>query len=340
MNKFYPALMWVVLILVILLIFFSIYGAFLGSAYARSFFNSLPLAVYWFILGFVLIIGFISLQKLIRVPALLLIHSGCILVLLGAMYGSEAGHRIQNKLFGVDKIRRGQMLIYQGRESNKVTLEKTGWIRELPFSIGLKNFRIEYYQPKHFHIRTSRGNQWKIPVQLNTEFNLGDEFGKVKILREFRNFKITIDGDTRKVTNSKKHGYNPALEVQIEHPDGSIVTRYVFEHSTGHIHPGDKFSLSYRGVVRDYISDLAVIENGKTATEKNVEVNHPLHFGGYYFYQHSYDTQAAQYSVLMVVSDTGLAIVYAGYLMLCAGVFWQFWLKHLFTKTKYQTNGN
>ena len=79
---------------------------------------------------------------------------------------------------------------------------------------------------------------------------------------------------------------------------------------------------------------LFLLKNGKIVAEKNVEVNHPLHFGGYYFYQHSYDAKAAQYSVLMVVSDAGLSVVYLGYLMLSAGVFWKFWLKHLFRKTR------
>jgi hypothetical protein len=102
--------MWAALLLIRLLILFSIYGAFLGSVNAQNFFNSLPLAVYWFILGFVLIVGFISLRKLVRVPSLFLIHLGCILILLGAMYGSEDGQEIQKKLFGIDKIRRGQML--------------------------------------------------------------------------------------------------------------------------------------------------------------------------------------------------------------------------------------
>jgi hypothetical protein len=93
-------------------------------------------------------------------------------------------------------------------------------------------------------------------------------------------------------------------------------------------------------MVRDYISDLAVIENGKIVAEKNVEVNHPLHFGGYYFYQHSYDAQAAQYSILMVVSDAGLSVVYLGYLMLCAGVIWHFWLRDIFKKTRKTLYGN
>ncbi|MBA7652851.1 hypothetical protein ES703_60690 [subsurface metagenome] len=30
----------------------------------------------------------------------------------------------------------------------------------------------------------------------------------------------------------------------------------------------------------------------------------------------------------MVVSNTGLAVVYAGYWMLCIGVIWHLWLRH------------
>ncbi|MCK4826268.1 cytochrome c biogenesis protein ResB, partial [bacterium] len=230
-------------------------------------------------MGFVLIVGFISLRKLIRAPALLLIHLGCILVLVGAMYGSEDGQEIPQKLFGIDRIRRGQMLIHQNQESNQVKLEKGDQIKELPFSIRLKDFRIEYYEPKYLQIQTRQGNAWKIPVELNSEFDLGSEFGKVKILKQFQNFIITFDGGTRKVMDSSKPGCNPALEVQIEYPDGAIITRYVFERFPGHTYPQDKFLLAYKGVVRDYISDLAVIENGNVVAEKNVEVNHPLHFG-------------------------------------------------------------
>ena len=234
MNKLRRSILWAALIIIILLIFFSIYGAFLGSARAQKFFNSLPLVVYWFVSSLMLIAGIIIFR---RPGRLLLIHCGFILVLLGAMLGSDAGHKLQQKLLGIDKIRKGQMLIYQGQESNKVITEKDSTIRKLPFSIKLKEFRVDYYEPK-------------------------------------------------------------------------------------------------RGAVRDYISSLAVIENGKIVAEKNVEVNHPLHFGGYYFYQHSYDAQASQYSILMVVSDAGLSVVYLGYLMLSAGVFWKFWLKHLFRKIR------
>jgi cytochrome c biogenesis protein ResB len=89
--------------------------------------------------------------------------------------------------------------------------------------------------------------------------------------------------------------------------------------------------LRYQRVISDYVSELQIIRDNEVAAEKNVEVNHPLHFGGYHFYQHWYDDQAGQYTILMVVSDSGLNIVYAGYFMLCIGVFWHFWMRHLFS---------
>lgn len=229
-------MLWAALIIIILLILFSIYGAFLGSEGAQNFFNCPVLMAYWFVLGLMLIAGSIIFRRL------LLIHVGCILVLLGAMLGSDAGHGFRQKLLGINKIHKGQMLIYQGQESNKVKVERDSMTEELPFSIKLKKFRVDYYEPQ-------------------------------------------------------------------------------------------------RAAVRDYISSLAVIENGKTVAEKNVEVNHPLHYGGYYFYQHSYDAQDGQYSVLMVVSDSGWAFVYAGYVALCVGVIRRFWLRNIFRKEDVP-NGN
>jgi len=89
--------------------------------------------------------------------------------------------------------------------------------------------------------------------------------------------------------------------------------------------------------IHDYISDVQVVKDGNVVTEKSIEVNHPLHFGGYHFYQGSFDTVGHKYTVLSVVSDTGLNLVYAGYLALGIGVFWHFWLRHIFAR---RVNGN
>jgi cytochrome c biogenesis protein ResB len=229
MNRLYYSMLLAALVIIVLLILLSIYGAFLGSEQAGNFFNSPVLVAYWFVLGLMLIAGIVIFQRL------WLIHFGCVLVLLGAMLGSDAGHALQQKLLGINKIHKGLMLIYQGEESNEVETEENGTIEKLPFSVRLKEFRVNYYEPE-------------------------------------------------------------------------------------------------RRVVRNYISSLAIIENGRAVAEKNVEVNHPMHYGGYYFYQHSYDAQGGRYSVLMVVPDNGLAFVYAGCTVLCVGAVGQFWLRNIFRK--------
>jgi hypothetical protein len=102
--------------------------------------------------------------------------------------------------------------------------------------------------------------------------------------------------------------------------------RYVFERMPGHANPNDPLSMSYSRMVRDYISELEIVKDGQVVAAKDIEVNHPLHYGSYHFYQHSYgEDTLGEYTVLMVVSDSGLNLVYGGYLMLVAGVLWHFW---------------
>jgi len=341
MNKFRRVIMWVGLALIILLLFLSVYGAFIGAERAKSFVNRLPLVVYWSAFLLLLIVALAVFRRLVRVPGLLLIHLGCIFILAGAMWSSETGHKLQKKLFGIDKIPIGQMRIYEGHSDNRVILEDNKQIKELPFSIELKDFQIKYYKPTYLYIQTRDGQGWRIPVEIDTEFPLGPEFGTVTILRAFENFKITIEGESRKIIDDPGPGLNPALEVRFTSPEGEVITKYVFERFPGHTHAEDKFMLSYRRVISDYISQLRIIEDKRIIAEKDIEVNHPLSFGGYHFYQHSYDPEAGLYTVLMVVSNTGLAVVYAGYWMLCIGVIWHLWLRHIVAKrNKKQINGN
>lgn len=403
MNRFRRSVLWAGLALIVLLIFLSIYGAFVGAQRAKDFFNSLPLAIYWLALILLLVIGLVVFSRLVRVPALLFIHAGCILVLLGSIWASQAGHKLQKHLFGIDKIPTAQMTIYEGYSESHVVLEDryqmllfsvepnfqsdldngtisqafrqefeknqvplsqgvtvslepatNTWVvtdnshvyfvrkeddrlniydplRELPFHVRLKDFRVEYYQPDSLLIQTRQGKSWRIPVEIGREIPLGEDFGTVKVVRTFASFKIKMEEGGSVPYDDPNSPPNPALEVQLKSPDGDIATRYVFERFPGHVHPEDELYLRYLRIISDYVSELQIIENNEVVAEKNIEVNHPLHFRGYHFYQHSYDADAGQYTVLMVVSDTGLTFVYAGYLMLCIGAFWHFWLRHIFT---------
>jgi hypothetical protein len=82
MNNYRSIVIRAVLILIILLIFLSIYGAFLGSERAKDFFNSPILSAFWLALILSLVAGLTIFHPLAHVSSLLLMHLGCIFVLL------------------------------------------------------------------------------------------------------------------------------------------------------------------------------------------------------------------------------------------------------------------
>ncbi len=283
------------------------------------------------------VIGFIEFPRLVRQPPSLLIHTGCLLVLLGAMLSSDTGHRLAKRFFGIDKIPSGYMVIYKGQSENRVVAEDFEHILgRLPFGIKLNDFRIEYYEsdkesvPK-LNIEMHNNQYLQIAAKAGEEISLGQGQGKLKVVRTFANFKIRIEKDQKTATDEKGAGENPAVEIEIIRPDGTTVTRYVFERFGGHFQDTDGLQINYAPrrprMVRDYLSDVTVIKDEKDVASKTIEVNHPLQYGGYHFYQYSYDSEAEEYTVLSVTSDSGLYVVYSGYWLLSIGVLWRFWLR-------------
>jgi len=81
-----------------------------------------------------------------------------------------------------------------------------------------------------------------------------------------------------------------------------------------------------RGAVREYAGHVEVVEDERQVAEGVIEVNRPLRYGGYHFYQYSGDSEGQGFTVLMVKSARGLMAVYGGMALLCGGVFWLCWL--------------
>ena len=332
-------LQWAGLFVILLLTAFSIFGAFLGTERAQRFFNSIPVSVYWVLFAVLLVAGIAFFPRLLHIRGLFLVHLGCVLVLAGGIWGSQAGLEIQDALLGTDTIRAGQMVIHEGQTQKTVSTENAGQKdpasprsaeASLPFAVKLVDFKIEYYVPGLLLIQTTGGDVIKIKAEPGTDCNIGSDYGSVEILRQFENFKLMLEGDKRIVIDDPNGNPNPALELLLKRPDGSQVTRYAFERFAGHVNVNDKLAFSYRRAIRDFISDLEVVKDNKVVVQKNIEVNKPLHFSGYIFYQQGYDNEAGQYTVLRITTDKGLMTVYLGYILLCAGAFWHLWFRHLF----------
>ncbi|MFW6146533.1 MAG: hypothetical protein ACOC7R_04285 [Planctomycetota bacterium] len=79
----------------------------------------------------------------------------------------------------------------------------------------------------------------------------------------------------------------------------------------------------------DYKTDLAVSRDGRVVAEAVIEMNHPLHVGGFHLYQPAFDRPAPAVVVLAVHSDLGVSVVWAGFALLCGGVAWAAWIAPL-----------
>lgn len=338
MNRLKRPVLWAALIAILVLAALSIYGAFLGADRAQAFFNSLPVAFYWAALLVLLAAGIVLFRRLLHVPSLLLMHLGCILVLIGAIWGSATGQTIQARLFDADIIPEGRMPIVEGTSENRLQVTDTNDIRELPFYIRAGDIRLEYYQIGTLQVQGPTGQMWTMRAEPGKTLKLGGDLGKITVLKVFQNFKIDLSGD-KPADYDAPGGSNPAVRIRHERPDGTATEHRVFELHAGHTNQ-ESLYFTYWRMPRDYISELEVVQDGQVVAAKDIEVNHPLHYGGYHFYQSDYGTnQMGEYSILSVVPDTGLNTVYGGYAMLIAGVFWHFWGRRVLKAiNKRQTN--
>ncbi|MHC5179537.1 MAG: cytochrome c biogenesis protein ResB, partial [Planctomycetota bacterium] len=326
---------------------FSVYGAFIGAGRAQLFFNSMPMAVFWCALATLLVIGFLVYASLKKRIALLLIHFGCVLVLAGGMYGSEKGHAVSEFTAAMsgrlmDRLRpsqedtaasgdyqsfmKGMMTLHEGQISDRVALETEMKTAQLPFSIRLKEASIEYYDEPAIIFYLSEEEYYLIPIEVS-ETVLPDDRGTVVFNAAYKNFKMTQQDGQMKPSDSPEPGYNPAYELTYFPKDQPPQPFFVFERFGMHAMPGQTFQAEFvpPRMIRDYKSTLQVMDGGELVKEMTIEVNKPLYYGGYHFYQNtfSYD-HLGPISGVMVASARGVWVVFGGYGLIFVGLILHF----------------
>lgn len=356
MMGFRRAILQCALLLIVLLIVLSIYGAFQGAQAAQLFFNSIPVGVYWVFFVVLLVVSIGIFPRLLKVPSLLLIHAGSVCILFGGLYGSKAVMQWADRV-GVTEpsIRSGRMILYENETDNRVMLSsqdasfgkdpsgRIGMfedgkeepvmlndtdprIGKLPFALRLKDFRIEYYDTPQVIIESDDKKVWRIGAEAGAEYPLGDR-GTVTVLRVFRNLKLASENGRMVPYDHPGPESNPAAHLLFRAPDGKEEKRFAFSFPGGG-HGTGPWSVQYSppGMIRDYLSDLEVVKDGQIVVRKTIEVNHPLYYGGYFFYQDSYDSIEMRYTVLRVTSARGLIPVFLGFALVVVGSLWHLWL--------------
>jgi hypothetical protein len=206
---------------------------------------------------------------------------------------------------------------------------------DLPFSLKLIDFNIEFYNPKMAVADQSKGEILQkhaetLPlIYKGFETKLIDWQIKVK---EFLPFAIKTDS-----------GYIPA-----DRPGSMSVafieTRNIItgDTSSGWITSGSMmFQARFLSLKKSKLliltepeprkfESLVLVKDSRNIEDTiKLEVNKPFRMNGWKLYQLSYDTQLGKYSkhsVIEAVRDPWLPVVYIGILMLLGGAIYLFWL--------------
>ncbi|MFH1729415.1 MAG: cytochrome c biogenesis protein ResB [Pseudomonadota bacterium] len=326
MIKFLASLQ-LTIVLFILLIFGSIAGTLVNQQDALKFvYHS-----WWFIsilgaLGLnILVCTFYKRKLTFRNLGFLLTHLAVIIILIGGIVGAVFGQK-------------GFLSLEVNEMSDHFYIDKKPV--KLDFHIALEEFKLERYEEDmaskslgRIFIRTS---DEKKQVSENVEINKKIDFyqmASIEIVRYEPHF--FIDLKTKEFGSRDENPVNPAIYVKI-HEGDKVEKRWVFAKFPGMTMSEHRSGLDIAyftdqrpSRIKDFKSTLVILEDEKEVLRKTIEVNDPLEYKGYRFYQNSYDQESQLWSGLEVVKDPGLWIIYFGFLLLCLGVVFIFYVKPL-----------
>ena len=88
---------------------------------------------------------------------------------------------------------------------------------------------------------------------------------------------------------------------------------------------------------KKFSSDITILSAKGDETPAVLEVNKPFKYGGWKLYQLSYDEKLGKWSnlsVIELVRDPWLPIIYAGIFMMIFGAVYMFWVGNRITKNQ------
>jgi len=280
---------------------------------------------------FLTCLGLISIKRILQFKwsnfGFILNHVGLFLALVSGMLGTG-------------DLQRLSINVYEGEPSWIATNAKKNKV-ELPFAFYLKDFLIEEYHPKLALVDNKTGS-----IAHNNGKNLylvneGETY-------YFQNFEVTINkfltsagriGDRYFPVNEL--GSPPAALITVKNTkNDSIQNAWISSGSFRYPYESLKISEEYSVVmtipeVKKFSSDIDILTKEGERISTVLEVNKPFKYKGWKIYQLSYDDKMGKWSnlsVLELVKDPWLPVIYIGIFMMIAGAIYMFWVGNKITK--------
>jgi hypothetical protein len=285
------------------------------------------------------VLGLVTIRRISRFRwkkdiSFVLNHAGLFITLLAAILGSSDFHRLQ-------------MVTTKGNAEWRA-MDENQRLVELPLAIELDSFGIEEYAPKLMLVDPFTGQTLpkENPLILTIE--------KIPLKFDMMGWQIEVekmydmagsidDTDTTRFVEYHSPGATTAILVSVFNPKKNIRKKdwiscgsYLFP-----LRPlaldSNLFLVMPQREPKKFTSKVTVFcKNGQTF-KSTIEVNKPFKIKGWNIYQLSYDEEKGKWStvsILELVRDPWLPLVYAGFAMMIAGA-----VALLFGKRKQDKDG-
>lgn len=263
-----------------------------------------------------LVLGLVTLRRLERFSTrnifFFINHFGLWITLFAAGMGSGD---IQRFTMEINKNEPG----FQGYNNKG---ESSG---DLGIALQLQDFDIKFYAPKAFIINAKTGdiiNENHIfSLEKNSKGNLGD--WKVEVI-DFIEYGIGMGEKFHAVYDI---GAAPAAYVIASNNSGKAVEGWIscgsFRFPGNYLElPDDKLLIMAEPEAKSYLSKIKIYTKEGEIYLAELSVGRPISINGWKIYQISYDESKGKWSeisVVELVKDPWLWLVYAGLIMLIAG---------------------
>ncbi|NQU32462.1 MAG: cytochrome c biogenesis protein ResB [Bacteroidetes bacterium] len=248
-------------------------------------------------------------------------HLGLWIVLFGANFGSVQMQRLQ-------------MEIPEGGINNRATDKATNQVFTMPFAIKLVDFILDEYTPK-------------LALVNNIEGTLHQGNGNDIILidttktQTLENWQITNEeyiyssakaGDKYYFVN--EIGAAPSVFVSATNKNGKMVEGWISCGSYNRPYESLKLDEQFSLVMllpepKEFTSIIEIYQKDENPIAINLEVNKPKVIGDWKIYQLNYDSNMGRWSdtsVVELIKDPWLPVVYTGIFMMLVGALYMFWM--------------
>jgi hypothetical protein len=270
-----------------------------------------------------ILLGIVTLKRLtpfnLKNGGFFLNHFGLFLVLFSTALGSS-------------DIQRLTLNCYEGKPASEA-IDESQRVVELPFSVQLLDFTIEEFRPKIMLVDNKTSQVVKDKGKNRIEIMDRDSFDlapyHIQVVQFLESSIKTSDSYISR--NEPGDGPSAMLKV-INKTDHSEISGWISSGSFAFQPEVLKINEDHSLVMlpaeaKKFSSGLSILDKRGKKVITTIEVNKPFHFDGWSIYQLGYDTEMGRWSelsVLQLVRDPWLPVVYLGIFLMMAGAAFLF----------------